>query len=463
MTDMQASAVSGHRLAECAGAHLRCVPGGRDMSASANAVLVRFTFHAENYPQLVSAYGAAAAQEAVSALWLTLVELTEGWALVELHGDGRVDVEMAPSDFPLVAGPRTSGACSDYTGWLKGLCDAWSRGALVTSAGSVFVWLSASWIEQDASGRQVSASAGVGGRATGARFVGEAVRDDEAWRVRYREDMTVAARVMDSLCEDASGDILVIHTQPVRNARDATEILYGEALARFIGRDGRARPTGDVVRALERLGFVGILDRYVVEEVVAELAARPDLVLAVNISAQSARSEPWWQDVELRLRRDPDLAARLIIEITETTAIPDIDAAVHFCTRMRRLGCRIALDDFGAGHASLRQLMALSPDLVKIDGPYLSRALRSQRDREIFVHIAQLAKALGALVVAEGVENEAQAALAIEAGIIWQQGCYWGAPALTRAWRCSVTHNAWPVGAPFMRFGLVPEQREAWL
>ena len=75
----------------------------------------------------------------------------------------------------------------------------------------------------------------------------------------------------------------------------------------------------------------------------------------------------WWDEIKERLRCAPDLARRLVVEITETAAIPDISDAARLVSDLRRVGCRVAIDDLDAGFASVRQLLALAPDIVKIE------------------------------------------------------------------------------------------------
>ena len=86
------------------------------------------------------------------------------------------------------------------------------------------------------------------------------------------------------------------------------------------------------------------------------------------------------------LRANRGAAERLIIEITETAAIQDIDDARGFVTRVKDLGCRIAIDDFGAGHTSFRNLRKLGVDIVKIDGAFVQNIDASRSDDRAFVH-----------------------------------------------------------------------------
>ena len=117
------------------------------------------------------------------------------------------------------------------------------------------------------------------------------------------------------------------------------------------------------------------------------------------------------------LRAHTSAAERLIIEITETAAIQDIDDTRGFVTRVKDLGCRIAIDDFGAGYTSFRNLRKLGVDIVKIDGAFVQNIVKSDDDRA-FVHtLIDLARRLGLKTVAEWVQDEAAAAMLAGLGL----------------------------------------------
>src|SRR5690606_27040329 len=111
------------------------------------------------------------------------------------------------------------------------------------------------------------------------------------------------------------------------------------------------------------------------------------VVLGASISALSATLDGWWINALERLRRRPDVARRLIIEISDTAELPSVREAAAFTKRLRKQGCRVALKDFGAGHACIRQLVDLEPDIVKIAPLFLQRALLSDGDRRALHHI----------------------------------------------------------------------------
>lgn len=384
--------------------------------------LVTFSFRVENFPHIQAAFGSAAGYEALDRMRRIASDVIgpEGTVLVDMDGGLRV---MLRDPSGLGTGPIPA-ACRRLA---EAFCGALPMVPLPTSAGPVCLWLSGSWTVGQAGGAPGETG------ATSQRFAGAPAQTGAAWAERYRDDMAQAVRIMAAI-ERTSGipsDRLMLFWQPVSDGR---AVCYREATLRFVEAGGGPRSAAREILALERLGLVRCLDRFVVGQVLAELEECPDAVLGVNISAQSVRGDGWWDEVGERLSRRPDLARRLLIEITETTAFPDISDAVRFVARMHCLGCRIVLDDFGTGLTSIRHLLAMAPDMVKIDRFFLRRATQSDRDREIFLQLVRFAGAVGAVVIVEGVETRAQAVLAASAGDCWQQGHYWGQPMAARAW-----------------------------
>ena len=161
-----------------------------------------------------------------------------------------------------------------------------------------------------------------------------------------------------------------------------------------------------------------------------DLAADPEVRLGLNISGMTACDRPWLRSLISLLRHRRDIARRLVVEITETAALGDIAQSVRFVDTLRSVGCRVALDDFGAGHTSLRHLQILPVDIVKIDGS-LVRNLRSRSQSRIFLrHLLGLINGFGLTTVAEGVENAEDAALLRAEGIGYLQGYHFGRPAV---------------------------------
>ena len=142
------------------------------------------------------------------------------------------------------------------------------------------------------------------------------------------------------------------------------------------------------------------------------------------------------------MRNRPDIASRLVVEITETAALYDIEESGRFVAALRHAGCSVALDDFGAGHTSLRHLQSLAVDTVKIDGSFIHN-LADNPDNQVFLrHLLGLAKGFGFQTVAECVGSAEDAAILRREGVGLLQGYYFGRPSLKRPWLESSSSHA---------------------
>ena len=271
-------------------------------------------------------------------------------------------------------------------------------------------------------------------RLGAARFDGAAPGVTPDWAARYRADMAQASWLFSAMASRR----LLLAWQSVRSGEDYDAVLYHECLLRVLD-GGHQKSAGPAIAALERLGLVDVIDQYVVTRVIEELRRDPDVCLGVNISAHSARPGGWWVDFEDQLRKQPDVARRLVVEITETASFPDIGQASIFTCRLRKLGVRIALDDFGVGHASLRSLLAIQPDIIKIDAFFMRLAAGSDRGRKGLAHLIGLAASFVPDVIVEGVEPASDSELVRAAGAAWQQGYHIGYPSVVRPWSHDLT------------------------
>lgn len=256
----------------------------------------------------------------------------------------------------------------------------------------------------------------------------------ENWTQRYRAAMAIAAQAFAAM---AKGQ-LTLAWQPVVAADDTDRQLYHETLTRFAPEAGIT--PASLFPALELLGMTGLFDHHVMALILDELDHFPDAVIGVNLSGASTSGGGWWLTLLDRLEKAPALARRLVVEITETAQLAE--GGVHFATRLREYGCRIALDDFGVGHASIRNAMMIQPDIVKLDACFIRNANASDRDRELLRHLAGIAANIAADVVVEGIETEAESNLArqIQSSLVprstacWQQGYWLGRPSTSRPW-----------------------------
>ncbi len=225
---------------------------------------------------------------------------------------------------------------------------------------------------------------------------------------------------------------IVLGFEPVVEAQ-SRKVTFYECLMRVNRSDDTACHANEIIPVAERLGLVRMLDYRVLELVVAELAAEPALTASVNVSPASAIDPDWWAGLGALLRAN-SVGGRLIIEITETAAIQDVDDMRGFVTRVKDLGCRIAIDDFGAGHTSFRNLRKLGVDIIKIDGAFVQNIMKSSDDRA-FVHtMIDLSRRLGLKTVAEWVQDEAAAQLLAGMHCDYLQGALIGLATPERPW-----------------------------
>jgi len=214
---------------------------------------------------------------------------------------------------------------------------------------------------------------------------------------------------------------ILVAFEPVVTAATRQPAFY-ECLMRIRREDGTLVPASTVIPVAERLGLVRLIDHRMIELVVAELIADPRLKVSVNVSPATTGDPDWWTGLGSQLRRNPGVAERLIIEITEMMAIQDLDDTRGFIARVKDLGCRTAIDDFGAGYTSFRNLRKLGVDVVKIDGAFIQNLAQSPDDRVFVRTLIELARALDLSTVAEWVQDEEAAALLAEWGCDYLQG-----------------------------------------
>ncbi len=254
-------------------------------------------------------------------------------------------------------------------------------------------------------------------------------RVPEESRERRRKGLAIGETVQTALRQGR----LLFAFQPVVAAASGA-VDYYECLLRMRDEDTRIVTAGAFVPAVEQFGLIRLVDRYVLDRAMDELATYPDIRLGFNISGLTAADRPWLRALISRLRHWPEIARRVVIEITETAALYDIEESARFVGALRRAGCRVALDDFGVGHTSLRHLQSLAFDTVKIDGSFI-RNLDTSPDSQVFLrHLLGLAEGFGFTTVAESVETAEEAAILRREGIGFLQGSYCGRPSLDRPW-----------------------------
>jgi diguanylate cyclase (GGDEF)-like protein len=240
--------------------------------------------------------------------------------------------------------------------------------------------------------------------------------------VRLRQ-MQIADEVMQALKDNR----LKLAYQPIVQAR-SRKVSHYECLLRMTKPDGSILTAGHFVPACEQMGIVHLVDRFALEATVTQLKANRNVTLAVNVSGTAASDPAWLQNFVDYVRTEQSIAKRLIVELTETAALHHFEENARFVSQLRELGVRVAIDDFGAGYTSFRNLQMLHVDTVKIDGSYV-KDLSHSPENQVFVRtLVGLARSFNIKTVAEWVGSDDDAALLQNFGVDYFQGFHFGEP-----------------------------------
>lgn len=255
------------------------------------------------------------------------------------------------------------------------------------------------------------------------------------WNV-YRPDRDssreMATRLAwnDRIAHALENDLLRLHFQGVHHAADG-RLAHLEALIRMEdeANPGQLIMPAQFIEPAEKSGKILEIDRWVIGRSISLLATHPNLpAIAVNISGRSFDDPelPAW--IGGQLRQQHVAPRRLLVELTETSAVSDMGDAARFIAALRDTGCPICLDDFGTGFSSFAYLKNLQADVLKIDGMFI-RDLPSERDNQVFVRaIIEVAHGMGKLTVAEFVEDEATLQMLRAMGVDMVQGYHLDRP-----------------------------------
>ncbi|MFN7038862.1 MAG: EAL domain-containing protein [Alphaproteobacteria bacterium] len=210
--------------------------------------------------------------------------------------------------------------------------------------------------------------------------------------------------------------------QPIISSKTG-KVAHYESLLRLINKEGKIISAGPFIQIAEEMGFVNLIDDLALELVVEELKNNPEIHLAFNLSSLGISNDVWLKKFK-NLLSDSDLASRLIVEITETAAQRDLGKSAYFIASIQDLGCQVALDDFGAGYTSFRQLKALPIDIIKIDGSFIKDIAENSNNLLFVKTLINMSKSFGFKSVAEFVENGEIAKTLIELNVDYMQGNY---------------------------------------
>ena len=224
---------------------------------------------------------------------------------------------------------------------------------------------------------------------------------------------------------------LKLFAQPIAVSGDVASVHHYEVLVRMENDRGELLAPAAFIPAAERYGQMLQIDRWVVDEMLARsaaLIAASGYSFSINISADALGDAEFQMHLITLLEQSPIPANRIGFEITETAMVNRMESASHFVANLRKMGCTVALDDFGNGLSSFNYLKAFPVDFIKIDGGFVQQVESNYVDLIIVESIHQVAQRLGSRTIAEFVEDAATAARLRAIGVDLVQGLFVGAP-----------------------------------
>lgn len=223
--------------------------------------------------------------------------------------------------------------------------------------------------------------------------------------------------------------------QPVMQARAPHGIAFYEGFIRVLDETGRVIPARDFMPQVEHSPIGRDLDCVALELGLRTLVRNPGIRLSINMSARSIGYSRWSQVLDRFLKRDAGLGERLILEISESSAMQVPELVVDFMDRLQDRGIAFALDDFGASNFSFRHFREFLFDAAKIDGQFI-RGISTNPDNQALVRaLIAVAREFEILITAESVETQEDASFLVTNGVDCLQGFLYGAPTVSQPWK----------------------------
>ena len=240
-------------------------------------------------------------------------------------------------------------------------------------------------------------------------------------RLHNLEIIKTSNKKLNKLRKALENNTVVFAYQPIVD-RKTGHTHYYECLLRMPDDHNNLVSVGGVIQDAESKGLINIIDQIVLRMAVNELVNASEISLSVNISNIGILDSYLLEIAESLLRQHSDVAPRLIIEITETSINEDYENTKMFIDRLHKFGCRFALDDFGSGFTSFKQLQNLPIDIIKIDGSYIRNVINDRHSQYFVETLVKISEELGIKTVAEFVENGEIAKFLIDIKVDGMQG-----------------------------------------
>lgn len=253
-------------------------------------------------------------------------------------------------------------------------------------------------------------------------------REEDSTMAQRKGEMRWVTRIYQALEDNR----FCLYAQPIVPLDNSNKEHY-ELLIRMKDEKGKLIPPGAFLPAAERYNLIAQLDRWVIEHAFRLLALNPGFqqkieFISINLSGQSLADDSFQEYVTHQFEASDIAPSRICFEITETTAISDLNTANKFISKMKTQGCKFALDDFGSGLSSFAYLKNLPVDYLKIDGMFVKDIIEDPIDRAMVKSINEIGHVMGMHTIAEFVENDVIKGMLTQIGVDYAQGYGIGKP-----------------------------------
>ncbi len=249
------------------------------------------------------------------------------------------------------------------------------------------------------------------------------------------DDSTQQSSIIEMVRSAIERKNILLAYQPIVHSKNPTRPAYYEGLIRILDDKRRIIPAKEFIEVVETMEIGRVIDCLALELGLVALAEEPSLRLAINMSARSIGYPRWMDTLNHGLALDPTIAERLILEITESSAMLMPDIVNVFMGDLHRRGISFALDDFGAGYTAFRFFRDFQFDIVKIDGQFIRNIHKDADNQVLTAALISIAQQFDMFTVAECVEKKEELSYLQEAGIDCLQGYLLGRPETVPVWK----------------------------
>ena len=240
--------------------------------------------------------------------------------------------------------------------------------------------------------------------------------------------------VLDMVRDAVKHEQTLLAYQPVMQARAPHQTAFYEGLIRVLDDTGRVIPAREFMPKIEDTDLGREIDCAALQLGLRALIQNPGIRISINMSARSIGYKKWNNTLDRLLKKDPSVGERLILEITETSAMTVPELVIDLMDELQVRGIGFALDDFGAGVTAFRYFREFFFDAVKIDGQFI-RGIHANPDNQVLTRaLVAIAHQFDMLTVAESVEKPEDAQFLISIGVDCLQGYLFGAPTVRPPW-----------------------------